>query len=305
MTPPYKQVQFWVVVLALTSGRALGFTCPYRRNPLVASSASGSASRLTKYSICEQQQQQPSPDMTMSMANESDMSRVDFVSKMLMASLVTSLVPGVANGFDGGVGGLGKTRPQTGVIFRDPEAAAEISPSSSGDVNYELISPDGTPVLLSFSAPWPLLKSTVGIAARDVTGGFESTFVQVVELPDGVTSLDNIKPGLLSQSIFASTGKFGMYGSPTDIRIKKIPEQSSDTSGTSVYQASFTTLTPAMIESDRKAYISASVVGNGLFLLVTTTTSVRFKKLEGELRKVADSFSAISAPKSNLNLRKS
>eukprot|EP00580_Thalassiosira_gravida_P005916 CAMPEP_0201652708 /NCGR_PEP_ID=MMETSP0493-20130528/44616_1 /ASSEMBLY_ACC=CAM_ASM_000838 /TAXON_ID=420259 /ORGANISM="Thalassiosira gravida, Strain GMp14c1" /LENGTH=105 /DNA_ID=CAMNT_0048129233 /DNA_START=255 /DNA_END=572 /DNA_ORIENTATION=- len=102
----------------------------------------------------------------MSMTNESDMSRADFVSKMLMSSLVTSLVPGVANGFDGGVGGLGKTRPQTGVVFRDPEAAAETTQSSSGDVNYELISPDGTPVFLSFSAPWPLLKSTVGIGFR-------------------------------------------------------------------------------------------------------------------------------------------
>mmetsp|Transcript_14897 Transcript_14897/g.32483 ORF Transcript_14897/g.32483 Transcript_14897/m.32483 type:complete len:208 (-) Transcript_14897:659-1282(-) len=195
----------------------------------------------------------------------------------------------------------GKTRPQTGVVFRDPEAAAEISQSSSGDVNYELVSPDGTPVFLSFSAPWPLLKSAAGIEARDLSGGFESSYVQVVELPKGVKALEDIKPALLSQSIFASTGKFGMYGAPTDIKIKKIAQQSV---ATTVYQASFTTLTPAMRESDRKAYISASIVGNGLFLLVTTTTSARFGKLEGVLRKVADSFTAISAPKSNLNLRK-
>jgi len=213
------------------------------------------------------------------------------------------------------VGGLGKTRPQTGVVFRDPEAAAEISQSSSGDVNYELISPDGTPVFLSFSAPWPLSKSAAGIEARDISGGLESSCVQVVELPKGVTSLDDIKPALLSsllsQTIFGSTGKFGMYGAPTDIKIKKIFQQSSSSdetsnaSGMTIYQSSFTTLTPAMRESDRKAYISASVAGNGLFLLVTTTTSVRFSKQEGVLRKIADSFSAISAPKSNLNLRKS
>lgn len=45
-----------------------------------------------------------------------------------------------------------------------------------------------------------------------MVGGFESSYVQVVELPKGVTSLDNVKPALLSQSVFASTGKFGMVG---------------------------------------------------------------------------------------------
>ena len=48
----------------------------------------------------------------------------------------------------------GKTRPQTGVVFRDPERAAETTQSNSGGVNYELVAPDGSPVFLSFSAPW-------------------------------------------------------------------------------------------------------------------------------------------------------
>lgn len=88
-----------------------------------------------------------------------------------------------------------------------------------------------------------------------------------------------------------------MYGAPTDVKIKKISQSES---GMALYLASFTTLTPAMRESDRKAFISASVVGNGLFMLVTSTTSVRFNKLESVLRKVADSFAAIPAPKSSL-----
>ena len=88
-----------------------------------------------------------------------------------------------------------------------------------------------------------------------------------------------------------------MYGAPSDVKIKKI---SQSTSGIAVYLVSFTTLTPAMRESNRKAYISASVVGNGLFMLITTTTATRFKKLDDTLRSVADSFSAIPAPKSSL-----
>jgi len=173
------------------------------------------------------------------------------VSKSLIGSFI-ALSPDVAKAFEGGVGGLGKTRPQTGVVFRDPEAAAQTKQSKSGDVNYELVAPDGSPVFLSFSAPWPLSKSAAGIEARDITGGYESSFVQVAELPKG-TSLDKIKPAILSQTIFGSTGKYGMYGAPTDVKIKKLSQSSSsdDTSkdsGMAVYQASFTTLTPAMRE---------------------------------------------------------
>lgn len=43
-------------------------------------------------------------------------------------------------------------------------------------------------------------------------------FVQVTELQEG----SEIKPAKLEEAIFNSKGKYGMYGSPTDIRIKKI-----------------------------------------------------------------------------------
>lgn len=54
----------------------------------------------------------------------------------------------------------------------------------------------------------PLSKSAAGVEARDISGGYESSFVQVTELPKG-TSSDKIKPAILSQAIFGSTGKFG------------------------------------------------------------------------------------------------
>jgi len=126
--------------------------------------------------------------------------------------------------------------------------------------------------------------------------------VQVCDLK-GTTSLDQIKPGIIIDNIFSQKGKFGMYGSPTDVRVKKIGSSSTSDS-TAIYQASFTTLTPAMRESDRRAYISASIVGDGLFLLVTSSTSTRFKKLDTSLKEVANSFSAIPAPVSNMNRRK-
>jgi len=225
-------------------------------------------------------------------------SRADFVSFLSF----TALIPSVSNAFDGGVGGLGKTRPQTGVIFKDAEIAAETTQSKTGDVTYELVAPDGSYVIVSFSSTIPLSKSSTGIECRDIQGGYESSFVQVCKLLSSGTTLDKINPGIIIDNIFGQAGKFGMYGSPTDVRVKKLPRASE--SSTDIYQATFTTLTPAMRESDRKALISASVVGDGLFLLVTTTTTTRFAKQETQLRKTAESFSAIAAPRSSLNQRK-
>lgn len=220
-------------------------------------------------------------------------SRADFVSSVVFTAS-SLLVPFSCNAFDGGVGGLGKTRPETGVVFRDEEAAASTTQSSSGDVTYELLAPDGSPAFVTFNSPWPLLQTAAGIECRDISGGFESAFVQVAELKKDTNEIK-----LLQEAIFGSKGKFGMYGSPTDIKIKKVQSSSEG-----LYLASFTTLTPAMRESDRKAYISTSKVGNGLFILVTTSTAVRFAKLDNTLRKVAESFTAIPAPSSSLRKQK-
>lgn len=223
-------------------------------------------------------------------------SRAEFVSTLVATSSL--LFPVGSNAFDGGVGGLGKTRPQTGVVFRDEEAAAATTQTSTGDVTYEVLAPDKAPVVLSFNAPWPLLQTAAGIESRDISGGFESAYVQVAEMQKG----SEIKPAQIKEAIFNSKGKFGMYGSPTDIRIKKIQPGSSKSP--EIYVATFTTLTPAMRESDRKAFISAYSVADGLFMLVTSTTAVRFTKLESSLKRVAESFTVIDAPKTSLRNQK-
>ena len=223
-------------------------------------------------------------------------SRAEFLSSIVAASSL--LVPvGSTHAFDGGVGGLGKTRPQTGVVFRDEEAAAATTQSKLG-VTYELLAPDGSPAVVSFNAPWPLLQTAAGIESRDIGGGFESAFVQVTELQKG----SEIKPAQLKEAIFSSKGKFGMYGSPTDIKLRLVSPENSKSPA--IYLVTFTSLTPGLRESDRKAYISAKTVGNGLFLLVTTTTAVRFTKLESSLRRVAESFLVVDAPKTNLRNQK-
>jgi hypothetical protein len=201
--------------------------------------------------------------------------------------------------------GLGKTKPNTGVVFANPENNIDNTSSIStpGDYNAELLSPDGTtPAFLSFYAPWPMLRGSSGIESRDLANS-ESAFVQVVPIVEGKTA-SNLPKSFFVNSIFGQSGKYGMYGTPTDIKVTKVRDNngsgSSNNSNTSVYAATFTTLTPAMRESDRKVLISVSSVGNGLFMLVTGTTAARFKSQEGLLNKVADSFVCVEAPKSSL-----
>eukprot|EP00586_Coscinodiscus_wailesii_P007930 CAMPEP_0172524246 /NCGR_PEP_ID=MMETSP1066-20121228/294085_1 /TAXON_ID=671091 /ORGANISM="Coscinodiscus wailesii, Strain CCMP2513" /LENGTH=177 /DNA_ID=CAMNT_0013307361 /DNA_START=454 /DNA_END=987 /DNA_ORIENTATION=+ len=170
--------------------------------------------------------------------------------------------------------------------------------NSGGGVSTELIAPDGTPVLLSFDAPWPLLKSTSGIESRGLSNP-EAAFVQVAPVPSGVGGEDKLPVGFFAGSVFGPKGKFGAYGAPADLKVKKTSSPASSSEPT-IYTVSFTTLTPAMRESERKAFISAKIVGDGVFMLVTGSTAVRFKSQEKLLRDVAESFRVVPAPKSSL-----
>ena len=90
-----------------------------------------------------------------------------------------------------------------------------------------------------------------------------------------------------------------MYGEPTDVKIKKY-SSSNESSLPSIYLANFSTLTPAMRESERNVFISAKIVDSSVYMLVTGTTAPRFKSKEKVLLDVAESFRAINAPKSSL-----
>jgi len=195
-----------------------------------------------------------------------------------------------ANGFEGGIGGLGKTKPETGVDFFNDESVPV--QNSAGIISAE-IKVNNNPVLLTFQSPWPLFTSQ-GIESRDLKGA-ESAFVQVVtenvptERPLSKQTMKNV----LMASVFSQQGKFGAYAAPTDVQIKT-------TKDPTVFVVSFTTFTPGLRESDRQALVKYCVVGKSLVLLVTGTTAQRYKKQECAGQKVADSFSAVAAPLSRL-----
>lgn len=210
--------------------------------------------------------------------------------------------------FDGGVGGLGKTKPETGVELFD-ETSAPIQ-NDKGIVSSEIKGIDGSPILVSFQTPWPLLPTSGALEARDIRST-ESAFVQV-------TSLSSVNNGskwnekkqfqnILMGSVFASTGKFGAYGQPFDVQVKKNQgSNDNDENQTSLFSVTFTTLTPAMRESERKALIAAQKIGaDTLVLLVVTTTNARYAPNEKTIKSIASSFEAIAAPQTNLKKRSS
>jgi hypothetical protein len=99
--------------------------------------------------------------------------------------------------------------------------------------------------LVEFQTPWPLLPTTSGIEARDIRST-ESAFVQVV--PAIVNWKDRkVFRELLIDSVFASQGKFGAYGTPTDIKVKPLKDKDE-----TVFSVTFTSYTTGMRESEGK-----------------------------------------------------
>jgi hypothetical protein len=218
--------------------------------------------------------------------NQQGLSRKTFLHSIFFTAHITAAAPALS--FEGGIGGLGKTKPETGVVFlSDPLAI-------NGLVNGELMMPDGLPLLVSFQVPknWPLLAGS-GLEARDIETA-DSAFLQVVEnVKVPPTSSEQIK-ALLLESLLSMKGKFGAYGSPTDIKVKSLEKSG-------LYSVSFTTLTPGQRESDRKIFLQAVSFGRSILLFVVGGTRQRFTRQEPVFRQIVDSFVATPAPATKLS----
>jgi hypothetical protein len=211
-------------------------------------------------------------------------------------------------GFEGGIGGLGKTKPQTGAVLWDADSTPT-SQSDDGTVSAELNVANRV-VLVSFQSPWPL---TGTVETRNMGTG-ESAFVQVVGDRNEavIVARNNPRNGkeamkqLLLDSVLAQQGKFGAYGSPYDIKIAdyEVDDRRENNTGRSVRcTVSFTTLTPGLRESERQALIKAVDVFNDdkyWVLLVAGMTRQGFSKQSGTFAKVVDSFQVVPAPSSSL-----
>lgn len=214
-------------------------------------------------------------------------------SVFLQTIFLSTFTATSALAFEGGVGGLGKTKPTTGVtLFEENSTPIQ---NDKGIVSAEIRSTTGRPILVQFQTPWPLLPTTSGLEARDLRSS-ESAFVQLVP---AVTDWKNRKlfQQLLMTSVLASQGKFGAYGTPTDIRVKPYDSE------TGVFVVTFTSYTPAMRESEREVWIKPIEVDGSLVMLITGTTKNAFASQEPIFVKIMDSFLAVLAPESRLRAK--
>jgi hypothetical protein len=216
-------------------------------------------------------------------------------------------------------GQAGKAKPITGVVFRE---GTEVSRNvRSGDVLAEILvkpvnggssrstktSNDDTnpillPVITTFSSPWPLATGTVfDIECRDGETG-DAAFVAVTPKVEG-TALEDLTNSFLTKSIFSPTGRFSLYGQPTDIKVKAV----SMNDNYRVFDVSFSTLSQStQTEIPRKAKVVATIPpgASQAVLLIASTSAVRWKKgADKTILALIDSFKATPAPQTGLKVR--
>eukprot|EP00522_Entomoneis_paludosa_P016503 CAMPEP_0172448190 /NCGR_PEP_ID=MMETSP1065-20121228/7251_1 /TAXON_ID=265537 /ORGANISM="Amphiprora paludosa, Strain CCMP125" /LENGTH=315 /DNA_ID=CAMNT_0013199609 /DNA_START=52 /DNA_END=996 /DNA_ORIENTATION=+ len=202
----------------------------------------------------------------------------------------------------------GKSRPQTGVIFRDGSDVNQ--DRTTGAVSAELLT--GTKenprlVLASFESPkYRLEKGPVfDVECRDSKTG-DGVFLAVTKkVPSDAQKLADLPNSFFLERLFDPTGRFSFYGPPTDIKVKKRVPLSNDRVQ---LELSFSNLSQSTnAEIPRKALLVATLPPgtDNAVMLVGSATATRWNKqgADAVIQQTMESFRAIPAPKSNLKLR--
>eukprot|EP00977_Amphora_coffeiformis_P023133 scaffold12232_cov149-Amphora_coffeaeformis.AAC.7 len=196
----------------------------------------------------------------------------------------------------------GKSKPLTGVIFRD---GSEVSQDGRGAVSAEILTgkkEDPKAVLVSFVSPWKLQSGSVfDVECRDPNSG-DTAFLAVTQSTGG-KALSELPSSFFLDRLFDPTGRFSLYGAPTDIKVKKSRMEGNRR----FIELGFANLSQATnAEIPRKAVLVATIPEGteNAVMLVGSTTATRWKKGGQEtVTDITESFRAIQAPKSNLKIR--
>jgi len=243
--------------------------------------------------------------------------RREFVSKAAALALGgIALPPSTANAVDtdeflktgmvsmpmGVSGQAGKAKPRTGVVLRE---GSDVSRDDrSGSVLAEIVlgkSSDLTPVLATFSSPWPLAKGGLfDVECRDASTG-DGAFLTVA--PAKGKQVADLGKAFFNDSLFSNSGRFSFYGAPTDVRVKKSVVDGAY-SLTEVYFSNLSQSTNA--EIPRTALVAATIPEgtDNVVMLVGSATSNRWKRgAEKSVRSTVESFKASLAPTGGMKVR--
>lgn len=197
----------------------------------------------------------------------------------------------------------GKSRPQTGVVFRDGYDVAQ--DPRSGQVTAEILTgtkANPNAVLVSFESKWKLETGPVfDVETRDFKTG-DGAFLAVTKSVEG-KRLEELPSSFFLDRLFEPTGRFSFYGAPTDVKVK-----SSKVVGNNRFiDLSFSNLSQSTnAEIPRKALLVATIPAgtDNAVMLVGSATASRWRKgADSDVIKTVESFRAVPAPKTNLKLR--
>lgn len=202
-------------------------------------------------------------------------------------------------------GQAGKSRPETGVLFRDGSEPAR--DPRTGNVLAEILlndkeSNDLTAVLVTFSSPWPIATGSVfDLECRDAKTG-DGAFLSLSDKANG-KSIQDLSDSFFLNKLFSPTGRFAFYGPPTDVKVKK-----SYMSGDSRFiEFSFSILSQSTgAEIPRNGIVVASIPSGSdqAVMLVGSSSSSRWRKgSEEDIRKTTESFKAVPSPKTGMKVR--
>merc|ERR1712232_1331389 len=174
-------------------------------------------------------------------------------------------------------GQAGKMKPETGVVLREGSQVAR--DARSGNVLAEILvgtSTDLTPVVASYSSPWPLASGSVfDVECRDAKTG-DGAFLAVTESTKG-KKLGDIPNSFFLDQVMKPTGRFSFYGSPTDVKVKK----DKIVDDYRYVELSFSNLSQStMTEIPRNAIIATTIVPGteNAVMLIGSSTASRWKK---------------------------
>ncbi len=180
--------------------------------------------------------------------------------------------------------------------------------SKTGDVLSEIVlGPDKSnlsAVLVSFTSIWPLAKGTVfDVECRDSKTG-DGAFLSVTTRTE-TNDITKISESFFLDQLFAPTGRFSFYGSPTNIKLKK--SEIVDNGKKRVIEFSFSNLSQSTnAEIPRTAMMVATIPGdlNQAVMLVGSATTSRWSKgAEKSVRNTIDSFNASLSPRTSMSVR--
>jgi hypothetical protein len=197
----------------------------------------------------------------------------------------------------------GKSRPQTGVVFRDGSDIQQ--DTRSGNVLAEVLTgtkADPQAIVVTFASPWKLQTGSVfDVECRDPGTG-DNVFLAVTKVTGG-KALADLPSSFFLDRLFDPTGRFSFYGAPTDIKVK-----ASRVEGKQRFiELGFSNLSQSTAaEIPRKALLVATIPEgtDQAIMLVGSTTAKRWRKGGDQaVRETVDSFRATVAPKSSMKIR--